>query len=114
MPRFVILEHDFPEVHWDFLLEEGTVLKSWRLPRPPVHEAEQMDVMPLPDHRLVYLDYEGPVAGARGEVRRWDHGHYEALPLLAGESFRVSLAGEKFQGIAVYKAGASRWSFQRG
>ena len=26
MPRFVILEHDHPEVHWDLMLEAGASL----------------------------------------------------------------------------------------
>ena len=36
MPRFVILEHDHPSLHWDFILEVGEVLWTWRLsaPRP--------------------------------------------------------------------------------
>ena len=33
----------------------------------------------LPPHRLHYLDYEGPISGDRGEVRRVDRGEYEAL-----------------------------------
>ena len=32
---------------------------------------------PLPDHRLVYLDYEGPISGNRGTVARWDAGEFE-------------------------------------
>ena len=31
----------------------------------------------LPDHRLAYLEYEGPVSGNRGVVRRIDSGKYE-------------------------------------
>lgn len=30
----------------------------------------------LPDHRLAYLDYEGPVSGDRGAVTRLDSGEY--------------------------------------
>ncbi len=31
----------------------------------------------LADHRIAYLDYEGPGAGNRGEVRQWDSGDYQ-------------------------------------
>ena len=31
----------------------------------------------LPDHRLFYLDYEGPVTGGRGTVIQWDSGIFE-------------------------------------
>src|SRR2546429_613448 len=35
MPRFVILEHDHPELHWDLMLEAGPVLRTWPLAAPP-------------------------------------------------------------------------------
>ena len=35
MPRFVILEHDYPELHWDLMLETAGALRTWRLLRPP-------------------------------------------------------------------------------
>src|SRR5947199_376784 len=58
MPRFVILEHDHPARHWDLLLESEGVLRAWRLPAPPQGDAL---VQANFDHRLFYLDYEGPV-----------------------------------------------------
>ena len=76
MPRFVILAHDWPVPHFDLLLEAGGVLKSWRLlaePRPGV----TVPATPNADHRLHYLDYEGPVGGNRGTVTRVAGGEYE-------------------------------------
>jgi hypothetical protein len=35
MPRYVILEHDWPERHWDFMLEAGDGPRSWRPAVPP-------------------------------------------------------------------------------
>ena len=35
MQQYVILRHDFPELHWDLMLEEAGVLKTWRLSAPP-------------------------------------------------------------------------------
>lgn len=75
MPRFVLLEHDHPHLHWDFMLESDQGLLTWRLPSPPIMgvalEAEQ-----LPHHRFAYLDYEGAVSGNRGRVVRWDGGTF--------------------------------------
>ncbi len=39
MPRFVVLEHTWNGVHWDFMLEAGEVLRTWAIdaadrPRP--------------------------------------------------------------------------------
>jgi DNA polymerase Ligase (LigD) len=75
VPRFVILEHDYPVLHWDLMLEAGDVLQTWRLAVPPM-EAAVIEAAALGDHRRMYLDYEGPVSGKRGNVRRWDAGNF--------------------------------------
>jgi hypothetical protein len=75
MPRFVILEHDHPSLHWDFMLESGDVLRTWRLAQPP-SPGVAVAAEPSFDHRPFYLDYEGPVSGDRGTVKRWDAGTY--------------------------------------
>jgi hypothetical protein len=79
MPRFVILEHDHPTLHWDLMLEAGEVLQTWRLAAPPMGP-DAIAATALGDHRHMYLDYEGPVSGDRGSVQRWDAGtfHEEA------------------------------------
>lgn len=81
MPRFVILEHDHPFLHWDLMLERGDVLRTWRLPVPPevmsLQRGERLVVQSLPDHRPAYLDYEGPISGNRGRVVRRDQGTFE-------------------------------------
>src|SRR5262245_3351063 len=75
MPRYVVLEHDHPELHWDFMLEAGEVLRTWRLAAPPGAEGA-IPATAVFDHRPFYLDYEGPVRGGRGFVRRWDAGTF--------------------------------------
>ena len=52
------------------MLEAGDVLKTWALPQPPQPGVE-MECTALADHRLAYLDYEGPLSGNRGAVTRW-------------------------------------------
>jgi hypothetical protein len=76
MPRYVILEHDHPTLHYDLMLEAGDVLRTWRLSAPPT-DSQRVEAEPSFDHRLHYLDYEGPVSGGRGQVRRWDAGQFE-------------------------------------
>jgi DNA polymerase Ligase (LigD) len=99
MPKFAILEHDWPKCHFDFFLEwpgeGGDRLRSWRLAAPfgdcPV-ECE-----PSADHRLLYLDYEGPVSGGRGQVRRVDRGTYDLLDD-SPSTVEVALHGSRFRG----------------
>jgi hypothetical protein len=100
MPRFVILEHRWDGVHFDLMLEdEGAgVLRTWAVDEPIV-AGRELSARALPGHRLAYLDYEGPISGGRGAVRRIDRGTFEAdvwradrvEALLAGQSFRVPL-----------------------
>lgn len=82
MPRFVVLEHDWPSPHFDLMLEWGGVLRSWRLTNPP--SCGEIVGEAAPDHRLAYLDYEGPVSGGRGSVKRWDAGDYALLNEIDG------------------------------
>ena len=110
MPRFVILEHDFPELHWDFMLEVGGSLQTWRLAEPPHQDDNAIASVCLADHRLEYLEYEGPVSGNRGTVRRWDRGDYEVLVSGAGEELRILLHGQRLNGIAVLQ---THWTFRR-
>ncbi|MCE5269456.1 MAG: hypothetical protein LLG00_16390 [Planctomycetaceae bacterium] len=111
MPRYVVLQHSTADgVHFDFMLEAGSTLKTWSLDEQPSLGAE-IDCRCLPDHRLAYLDYEGPVSGNRGIVARWDHGTYEAV-CQTDDRWIVVIAGERFRGQAtlVRKAGdTQRW-----
>lgn len=108
MPQFVLLRHDHPVVHWDFMLEFGDVLRTWRLDRVPV-EAGEIGAEPLPDHRLAYLDYEGPVSRDRGTVRRIDRGTYE-LVSEDGDAIEVVIRGQQLQGRAIISGGRFHWS----
>jgi len=102
MPRFAILRHDSPSgLHWDLLLETGEVLRTWALPEMPQRGAAFLCRL-LPDHRLLYLDYEGPVSDGRGTVRRWDHGQYRIESQRDGELV-VVLEGGYFQAMAVFR-----------
>ncbi len=99
--QFVVLFHATPigyarPPHWDFMLERDGLLLTWALPLEPADNqpliAERLD-----DHRLGYLDFEGPVAGGRGEVARWDRGEWELLCMSDGE-LTARLKGDKLAG----------------
>jgi hypothetical protein len=83
VPRFVILEHTGtpeykPGVHWDLMLEVGDRLRTWELQSPPAPGAN-IAALPLADHRLDYLEYEGPISNNRGTVRQWDRGNFRIV-----------------------------------
>lgn len=102
MSRFAILIHDHPFVHWDLLVQRGGVLRSWRLLESPdrwlsAAESTDLSAEAIADHRLLYLDYEGPVSRERGQVVRWDHGQAEWLAE-SELSVRLRLSGTKLVG----------------
>ena len=108
MPRFVVLEHDHPHLHWDLMLERGGALWTWRLPRLP-EAGTPLDADRLADHRLAYLDYEGPVSGGRGNVTRWDGGSFEWLED-AEDRKVVRLRGGRLDGtFRLERSAAGEW-----
>jgi hypothetical protein len=112
MPRFVVLTHDHPFLHWDLMLEQGDSLRTWRLAQPP-DAAGSIAAEALPDHRLAYLDYEGPVSSDRGKVERWDAGTYEIVESIA-DYLVVRLSGRKLVGLAALECvNGTPWKFRR-
>jgi hypothetical protein len=97
MPRFALLEHDYPTLHWDFLLEQGDVLLTWRL-SAPLQSGAVLDALKAFDHRRLYLDYEGPVSGGRGQVTRWDGGTFDWEVRQPG-CMAVRLCGARLRGV---------------
>jgi hypothetical protein len=111
MPRYVILEHDHPQLHWDVLLEAGAVLRAWRLAGPP-RPGGTVAATANFDHRLFYLDYEGPVSGGRGRVRRWDAGQF-TWEAADADRVAVRLDGGQVRGLAVLeKTGEDSWTLR--
>ncbi len=101
MPRFVILRHETPPghergTHFDLMLEVTGALRTWSLPELPA-VGKVVSAEALLDHRLAYLEYEGPISGNRGTVSRVEQGEYEVLTEFAG-LLRIQLAGGLLQG----------------
>jgi hypothetical protein len=110
MARFVILTHDWPSPHWDFLVEveANGVLRAWRLfdePRPGADVRAEANA----PHRPHYLDYEGPVSGNRGTVVRWDWGTCD-WARDEPDRVEVRLRGARLTGtVAVWEAQGVWW-----
>ena len=116
MPRYVLLWHEMPPdadraSHWDFMLEREGVLWTWTLETLPATWREQcglsyddasVEVMALRlgDHRLEYLEYEGPVSGDRGNVERVAAGEFTWIR--DGEDrFELTLGGNLISNVAL-------------
>lgn len=100
--RFVVLYHQLPPAqgrspHWDLMFQQGDRLRTWSVVELPQPDGPASTAIMLPPHRLAYLDYEGPVSGDRGDVRRIDRG---MLQWLTDTPRRVviRIRGEQLQG----------------
>ena len=119
MPRFVILEHNYPAKHWDFLLEEGNCLRAWKLLESPQafllspdgQEKVLLKAEGAANHRLIYLDYEGPISGNRGEVKRFDFGTFSYIEQ-NDQTTKIDLQGVQLKGVFRLSQKQSSWLFE--
>jgi hypothetical protein len=116
MSRFVLLRHECPPQygkpsHWDLMLEDDGVLLTWRLLELPTPGGPAAFATRLDDHRIAYLDYEGPLSGDRGSVRRVDAGEFRWLEQ-TDRQLVVSFAGRQIRGtLTARQVGGSKWRF---
>jgi len=118
MPRFVLLEHLWDGVHWDFMLEAGEVLRTWAIDAPIVAGVD-LPARAIGDHRRLYLEYEGEISGNRGRVRRLAEGTYRVL-VWSADHVQVVLVGAQLVGevelrrVGPGSDGRESWNFRIG
>jgi hypothetical protein len=109
MRRTVVLLHEQPGKpdHYDWLIDQPQLhhehrLITFRTPIRPDMPGEML-AQHAPDHRALYLNYEGPVSKDRGQVTRVLEGTIESIDFDAQElravvdwgQTRVSIWGER-------------------
>ncbi len=109
MLRFVILKHTIgprfdrtDQTHLDWMFEReghGELLRTFAT---PVLDLCVLDIdaeaTELAGHRAAYLDYQGPVSGDRGEVRRLVSGRYRMIAN-SEDRFEVELHWQEGSGV---------------
>ncbi len=117
--RTVVLRHETPdgEHHFDWMLdslwgEPGSerTLMTFRLRESPVSErAPEMSAERLPNHRALYLTFEGDLTGGRGRVTRVAEGEIRFVVSAAAEPSEFEFEC-RFAGVP----GWERWSARGG
>ena len=97
--NFVIQQHSSTsDVHWDFMLQIGDSLRTYRLDKPPQELGQTpANAVKIFDHPQKFLTYEGPVNKGRGNVKIADSGTYEILRQ-SEDRLEINLNGKILKG----------------
>src|SRR5688572_837788 len=113
--RFVVQRHQATQLHYDFRLELGGVLKSWAVPKgPSLNPSTKRLAVMVEDHPVDYITFKGTIPEGNygaGTVEIWDNGTFqpfnakrepvsekEALLALKKGELKFSLDGKKLKG----------------
>ena len=106
MNRWVLLEHTISnssvsEVHFDFLVENGSDCLTWKIYEIPKLNGPLVKIKNQLNHRLVWLttDFQ-KLTRERGYVKRVDYGKYTIVDNnLSKDNFSLCLNGSLLIGI---------------
>ena len=116
MPRFVIQQHDRQDepTHWDLMLEDGEVLRTFRLDQPPAELPNRpARATPIQDHPIRFLTYEGPVNKGLGRVEIAERGTYRSVAR-SDDSWELELDGQTLKGqFSLSSPGPDSWELSK-
>lgn len=105
-----------PAVHWDLLVEipGQERLATWQLSENPAETDGPIAARRIADHRRIYLEYEGPLTGDRGWVRRIDRGEAHVRQVGGTETEVIlELHGRVLNGVFEITTAGPALSFRR-
>ena len=102
--RWVLLKHigspdDIKGIHFDLLLEDKELCRTWRLTDIPLLDGPYVDFVFIAPHNLYWLDMEEKVvSGNRGVATRIKQGVFlQSFPSLETSSIKLSVIWDKLE-----------------
>ena len=102
--RWVLLKHigspdDIKGIHFDLLLEDKELCRTWRLTDTPLLDGPYVDSVSIAPHNLYWLDIEEKVvSGNRGVATRIKQGvFWQSFQSVVGGSINLSLIWDKLE-----------------
>ena len=106
--RWVLLKHigspdDLNGIHFDLLLEDKELCRTWRLIDIPLLDGPYVDSVFIAPHNLYWLEIEEKVvSGNRGVATRIKKGIFlKSLPSIENNSINLSLRWEDVEVVLV-------------
>ena len=106
MNRWTLLKHErinneILDVHYDFLLENGSNCKTWKLIIFPELDGLSVDIFEHSNHRLIWLTIESKIlTNNRGYVQRVDNGIFKPYGVdIESNNFSIILEGNSINGL---------------
>jgi bifunctional non-homologous end joining protein LigD len=113
--KFVIQQHSTAlGVHWDFMLQIGDSLQTYRLDKAPQQVSDNpANAVKIFDHPLKFLTYQGSVNKGRGSVRIAEAGSYE-ITHHAHDRLELDLNGKILKGkFTLSHIEGDNWQFSK-
>jgi hypothetical protein len=114
-----LVNNNLGDDHYDWLFESHGCLATWATrDYLPTDTDGEVTGLRLPDHRTMYLDYEGSVSGNRGSVQRAEVGAFELIDS-SQDHYQIRTRGQRDGVLNLYLTwcgdGVSFWriSFSR-
>ena len=102
--RWVLLKHigspdDIKGIHFDLLLEDKELCRTWRLTDIPLLDGPYVDFVFIAPHNLYWLDVEEKfVSGNRGVAKRIKQGVFlQSFPSAKTTSIKLSVVWDKLE-----------------
>ena len=108
--RFAVLHHEgTPEPHYDLLIETypNHPLATWRCPCWPIQAPTPLQRQP--DHRRIYLTYQGPLSARRGHVTQIAAGECRIIEQTADHLIADLYSADATSRITLHRLQSDQW-----